>query len=99
MKPPGTERFKLKYDLPLSNFAFKLNLRRYTQEARRAYLAQCAAVQAAVDAAAATRKAALVARLNPEMLGQRRARRSNMFEATAAEEAAEARGVIDNKQP
>jgi len=26
---PGTKRFKLKYDVPLSNFAFKFNSRRY----------------------------------------------------------------------
>jgi len=29
MNPPGTERLKLKYDDPLSNFAFRFNLRRY----------------------------------------------------------------------
>jgi hypothetical protein len=29
-KPPGTTRLKLKCDDPLSNFAFKINLRRYT---------------------------------------------------------------------
>jgi hypothetical protein len=28
MKAPGTKRLKLKYDGPLSNFAFKFNLRR-----------------------------------------------------------------------
>jgi hypothetical protein len=30
LKAPGTKRLKLKYDGPLSNFAFKFNLRRYT---------------------------------------------------------------------
>jgi hypothetical protein len=29
LKAPGTERLKLKCDYPLSNFAFKFNLRRY----------------------------------------------------------------------
>jgi hypothetical protein len=29
LKAPGTKRLKLKYDEPLSNFAFKFNLRRY----------------------------------------------------------------------
>jgi len=37
MKPmsltaPKIERLKLKHDVPLSNFAFKFNLRRYTKE-------------------------------------------------------------------
>ena len=31
LKAPGTERLKLIYDGPLSNFAFKFNLRRYTK--------------------------------------------------------------------
>jgi hypothetical protein len=30
LKAPGIKRLKLKYDKPLSNFAFKFNLRRYT---------------------------------------------------------------------
>ena len=30
LKVPGTKRLKLKYYEPLSSFAFKLNLRRYT---------------------------------------------------------------------
>jgi hypothetical protein len=29
LKPPGTKRSKLEYDIPLSSFAFKFNLRRY----------------------------------------------------------------------
>ena len=36
---PGTKRLKLKYDEPLSNFAFNFNLRRYikaTQASRKA---------------------------------------------------------------
>jgi hypothetical protein len=32
LKVPGTEGLKLKYDLPLSNFAFKFNLRRCITE-------------------------------------------------------------------
>ena len=31
LKAPGTERLRLKYGEPLSNFAFKFNLRRYTK--------------------------------------------------------------------
>ena len=33
LRAPGTERLKLKYDEPPSKFAFKFNLRRYTEEA------------------------------------------------------------------
>ena len=33
-KAPGTKRLTLKYDEPLSNFAFKFNLRRYTMMVR-----------------------------------------------------------------
>ena len=33
LKAPGIKRLKLKSDDPLSNFAFKFNLRRYTMEA------------------------------------------------------------------
>jgi hypothetical protein len=29
-KPPGTKRLKLKHDEPLSNFAFKFDMRRYS---------------------------------------------------------------------
>ena len=32
LKAPGTKRLKLKYDEPLSKFAFKLNVRRYTKD-------------------------------------------------------------------
>ena len=32
MKAPGTKRLKLKYDGPLSKFAFKVNLRHYIME-------------------------------------------------------------------
>ena len=31
LKAPRTKRLKLKYDEPISNFAFKFNLRRYTE--------------------------------------------------------------------
>ena len=33
LKAPGIKRLKLKYDEPLSNFAFKFNLRRYSAAA------------------------------------------------------------------
>ena len=33
LKAPGIKLFKLKYDKPLSNFAFKFKLRRYNQDA------------------------------------------------------------------
>jgi len=29
LKAPGTKRLKLKYDVPVSNFAFNFNLHRY----------------------------------------------------------------------
>jgi hypothetical protein len=32
LKAPGTKRLKLDYDEPLSNFAFKFNLRCYTTD-------------------------------------------------------------------
>jgi hypothetical protein len=32
LRAPGTKRLKLKYDVPLSNVAFKIKLRRYTKE-------------------------------------------------------------------
>ena len=31
LKAPGSKRLKLKYDEPLSNFAFNFNLRRYIE--------------------------------------------------------------------
>ena len=31
LKPPGKTRLKLKYEGPLSNFAFNFNLRRYSE--------------------------------------------------------------------
>ena len=31
MKPTGTKPLKLKYDIPLSNYAFKFNLRCYSK--------------------------------------------------------------------
>ena len=31
LKAPGSKRLKLKHDGPLSNFAFKFNLRRYIE--------------------------------------------------------------------
>jgi isoleucyl-tRNA synthetase len=38
LKPPGTKRLKLKCDESLSNFAFKINLRRYTLVAFTTFL-------------------------------------------------------------
>jgi hypothetical protein len=38
LKPPGTKRVELKWDILLSSFAFKLNLRRYTWGGPRAQL-------------------------------------------------------------
>ena len=38
--PPGTERLKLKYDEPPSNFAFKLSLRHYISAAGRVATAE-----------------------------------------------------------
>jgi len=35
LKAPGTKRLKLRYDVPLSNFAFNFNLRRYTKAPAR----------------------------------------------------------------
>jgi len=32
LKPPGTNRLRLKYNIPLSSFAFEVSLRRYTKE-------------------------------------------------------------------
>ena len=32
MKPPGTKRLKLTYDVTLTNVAFKFNLRHYTKD-------------------------------------------------------------------
>jgi hypothetical protein len=37
LKAPGTKRLKLKYDEPLSKFAFKFNLRRYSEEGNAAF--------------------------------------------------------------
>jgi hypothetical protein len=34
LKPSGTKRLKPNYDEPLSSFAFKFNLRRYTEVAK-----------------------------------------------------------------
>ena len=50
LKAPGTERLKLKSDEPLSNFAFKFNLRRYTLAQRDAQLAQSEAMLAQSNA-------------------------------------------------
>ena len=36
LKAPGTERLKLEYDIPLSSFAFKFNLRRYNENKTKA---------------------------------------------------------------
>ena len=34
LKSPATERLKLEYDEPLSKFAFRVNLRRYSEVRR-----------------------------------------------------------------
>jgi hypothetical protein len=47
LKAPGSKRLTLKYDEPLSNFAFKFNLRRYIMG-----LPQCSAAE--MDAALTT---------------------------------------------
>jgi len=36
LKPPGNKRLTLEYDGLLSNFAFKSNLRRYSEDIREA---------------------------------------------------------------
>jgi len=38
LKAPGTKRLNPKCDGPVSNFAFKFNLHRYTSERRATYL-------------------------------------------------------------
>ena len=47
MKPaleaPGTKRLKHEYDEPPTNFAFKINLRRYRGEKRLKHCARCPA--------------------------------------------------------
>jgi hypothetical protein len=35
LKAPGIKLLKLKYDTPLSNFAFEFNLHRYSEEVAR----------------------------------------------------------------
>jgi len=50
LKPPGTKRLKLEYDVLFSNFAFKFNLRRYN---KAAYEWKTESTDAAADAAAA----------------------------------------------
>jgi len=50
LKPPGTEHLKLKGDDPLSNFAFKFNLRRYTSGKYRVELARKHKLQAEASA-------------------------------------------------
>ena len=39
LKPPGTKRLKLKYDIMHSSFALGFNLRRYTMDIRAMYTA------------------------------------------------------------
>jgi hypothetical protein len=40
LKPPGTKRLKLQYDEPLSKYAFKFNLRRYTMDGANVEIAE-----------------------------------------------------------
>ena len=41
LKAPGIKLLKLKYDEPLSNFAFKFNLRRYIEELNADLFRRC----------------------------------------------------------
>ena len=41
LNPPRSERLNLKHDGPLSSSAFKLNLRRYSMEARVLKVGRC----------------------------------------------------------
>jgi len=41
LKPPGTKRLKLKCDELLTNFAFKFNLRRFTEAAAARMVRRC----------------------------------------------------------
>ena len=52
LKAPGTERLKLKRDKPLSNFALKINLRRYNMEE---LVAESSAKARGIEAGAHTR--------------------------------------------
>ena len=52
---PGTKRLKLKCDEPLSNFAFKCNLRHYILDDRAAAAEEVAAAEAADPYGAALR--------------------------------------------
>jgi hypothetical protein len=52
LKPPGIELSKLKYDKPLSNFAFDFTLRRYSLEDASLAFEQIGASAAPVAAAA-----------------------------------------------
>ena len=64
LKPTGSQRLKLKCDILLSIFAFKLNLRRYNEEkpggdVLPVHSAAATAAAAAADAAAATARLSL----------------------------------------
>ena len=48
LKAPGTKRLKLNYDEPLSNFAFKFNLRRHNTAMQWSF--ETAAIFAHIDA-------------------------------------------------
>jgi hypothetical protein len=54
LKAPGTKRLKLDHDEPLSNFAFKINLRHYKERARVA-VEVCNAAQAEAGGSLRTR--------------------------------------------
>jgi hypothetical protein len=57
LKPPGTKRLKLEHDVPLSNFAFKFNLRRYTSAQGTVFelCQECYDVESALPAGAYSR--------------------------------------------
>ena len=58
MKAPGIKLLKLKYDKPLSNFAFKFNLRHYNSEHnihKQRQLRELAEINGTIKAGAYTR--------------------------------------------
>jgi len=59
LKPPGTKRLKLQYDEPLSNFAFKFKLRRYTKYITVAKMANYDAALDGVKTAGAQHSSAI----------------------------------------
>ena len=52
LKAPGTKRLKLKCDIPVLNFAFKFNLRRYKEGVPSQRVVQCDSLEAVAAAVA-----------------------------------------------